>query len=208
MHSFIAVAIVAWSILVLPAGASASAGVEAKNVPADAIFRVPKLAAQDLPRAEQNSQTDVETDREDELLAAIMSARISEPERVTGVLNELRVESTSHLGRLDLEEWSEMMVAMQSGGVALGSRNKLRLLVDAHSSRSHTLGVVSFGDRRRVQAESGDDESSSRSGRQSDPASAAKQASEQEPRKEPTGTVFGVSGDGASNIPVTIVDCA
>ena len=48
----------------------------------------------------------------DELLAAIVSARISEPDRVTGVLNELRVESTGHLGRLDLEEWSETGMAL------------------------------------------------------------------------------------------------
>ena len=41
-----------------------------------------------------------------------MSARISEPDRVTGVLNELRVESTDHLGRLDLEQWSEIGMAL------------------------------------------------------------------------------------------------
>ena len=54
--------------------------------------------------------TSLHTD-EDELLAAIVSARISEPDRVTGVLNELRVDSTGHLGRLDLEEWSETGMA-------------------------------------------------------------------------------------------------
>jgi hypothetical protein len=134
MHSFIAVAIVARSILLWP-GAEASAGVEANNMLADAIFRgAPNLAAPDLPRAGQKPQTD----REDAVLAAIVSARISDPDRVAGVLNELRVESTGHLGRLNLEEWSEMMAEMRSGGVALGNRNKLRLLVAAQSSRSHT----------------------------------------------------------------------
>ena len=41
--------------------------------------------------------TSLHTD-EDELLSAIVSARISEPDRVTGVLSELRVESSGHLG--------------------------------------------------------------------------------------------------------------
>ena len=158
MHSFKAVAIVVRSILlscypviarqdiILP-GANASAGVEANNLFADSTFRGPDSAAsQHLPRVGQNPQTD----REDELLAAIVSAHISEPDRVAGVLSELRVESTGHLGRLDLEEWSEMMAGMRSGGVALGNRNKLRLLVAAQSSRSHTqggIGAVLSGDR-------------------------------------------------------------
>ena len=143
----------------------------------------------------------------DELLAAIVSARISEPDRVAGVLNELRVESTGHLGRLDLEEWSEMMTEMRgAGGVALGTRNKLRLLVAAESSNSHTGSATLSGGRRRVQTESANEESSSRSGRHAgDSTSAAKQASEQEPSKESTGTVFGVSGDSAPHVPVISV---
>ena len=65
------------------------------------------MAAPDVPRPGQMyHQTE-----KDELLAAIVSARISEPDRVAGVLNELRVESTGHLGRLDLEEWSETGMA-------------------------------------------------------------------------------------------------
>jgi hypothetical protein len=130
MHSFMAVAIFARFILlaVHSRGAIASApGAEANNLGhADASF--------------------LHTVDEDELLAAIVSARISEPDWVAGVLNELRVESTGHLGRLDLEEWSEMMAGMRSGGVALGNRNKLRLLVAAQSSGSHTAGPILSGD--------------------------------------------------------------
>ena len=205
MHSFIAVAIIARSILFLP-GAGASGGVETIHLRgADATFRgstIKTKAASDLPRpARKNPQTE-----KDELMAAIVSARISEPDRVAGVLNELRVESTGHLGRLDLEEWSEMMTEMRGGGVALGTRNKLRLLVAAESSNSHTGGATLSGGRRRVQTESGDEESSSRSGRQAgDSTSAAKQASEQEPSKESTGTVFGVSGDSAPHVPAISV---
>ena len=96
MHSFMAVAIFARLILLMVhcRGAIASApGAETNNLgQADATF--------------QGSHTD-----EDELLDAIVSARISEPDRVTGVLNELRVESTGHLGRLNLEEWSETGMA-------------------------------------------------------------------------------------------------
>ena len=94
MRSFMAVAIVARFILltVYCRGAIASApGAETNNLgQADATF--------------------LHTD-EDELLDAIVSARISEPDRVTAVLNELRVESTGHLGRLNLEEWSETGMA-------------------------------------------------------------------------------------------------
>ena len=95
MHSFMAVAIVARFILltVYCRGAIASApGAETNNL------------------GQANNATFLHTD-EDELLDAIVSARISEPDRVTAVLNELRVESTGHLGRLDLEEWSETGMA-------------------------------------------------------------------------------------------------
>ena len=101
---------------------------------------------------------------EDELLAAIVSARISEPDRVAGVLSELRVESTGHLGRLDLEEWSEMMAAMQTGGAALGDRNKLRLLVAARSASAGAWQTSWVDGPRRVQ-ELQAEQSSSRTGR-------------------------------------------
>ena len=183
MHSFMVVAIAARFILftVHSRGAIASApGKETNNLGhADATF--------------------LHTD-EDELLAAIVSARISEPDRVTAVLNELRVESTGHLGRLDLEEWSEMMTEMRIGGVALGSRNKLRLLVAARSASAGAWQTSWVDGPRRVQ-ELQAEESSSRTGRQGDSTSAAKQASEQESTNEPTGTIFGVSGDSAPHAP-------
>ena len=113
MHSFMAVAIVARIILFTVH----SRGTIAATAP----------GAETINNLGHADATFLHTD-EDELLAAIVGARISEPDRVTGVLNELRVESTGHLGRLDLEEWSEMMTEMRIGGVALGSRNKLRLL--------------------------------------------------------------------------------
>ena len=203
MHSFIAVAIIARSILFLP-GAGASGGVETIHLRgADATFRgstIKTKAASDLPRpARKNPQTE-----KDELMAAIVSARISEPDRVAGVLNELRVESTGHLGRLDLEEWSEMMAEMRSGGVALGTRNKLRILIAAQSSRSHTGRAALSGGWRRAQIGSGDEESSLRSGRQTgDSTSTEKQASEQELSSKSTSTIFGVSGDSAPPVPVS-----
>jgi hypothetical protein len=145
----------------------------------------------DLPRAgEQPARTD-----EVELLAAIVSAHISEPDRVTRVLNELRLESTGHLGRLDQEEWSEMMAEMRGDGVALGSRNRLRLLV---AKKPTEVGALSVGSRR-VQT----DESSSRTGRQDySTSTATKQAREQESTNKREGTVFGVSGDSAPHVPL------
>jgi hypothetical protein len=64
--------------------------------PTQHYFRGSNLVAQDLPQARQNPQID-----EDELLAVIVSARISEPDQVAGVLNEPTVESAGHLGWLD-----------------------------------------------------------------------------------------------------------
>ena len=204
MHSFIAVAIIArsmaWDVLFLPGAGASGAGVETNHLRADATFRGSTLAASDLPRPRQNPQTE-----KDELVAAILSARISEPDRVAGVLNELRVESTGHLGRLDLEEWSEMMAEMRSGGVALGTRNKLRILIAAQSSRSHTGRAALSGGWRRAQIGSGDEESSLGSGgrQPGDSTSTAKQASEQELSSKSTSTIFGVSGDSAPPVPVS-----
>ena len=88
-----------------------------------------------------------------------------------------------------------MMAEMRSGGVALGSRNKLRLLVVEKS----TAVDASFVGSRRAQAdESSTSSSSSRTGRQDDSTSTAtKQAREQESTNEKEGIVFGVSGDSA-----------
>ena len=96
MHSFMAVAVVARFILLT----LHSRGTIAAAAP----------GAETVNNLEHADATFLHTD-EDELLAAIVSARISEPDRVAGVLSELRVESTGHLGRLDLEEWSETGMA-------------------------------------------------------------------------------------------------
>jgi hypothetical protein len=77
----------------------------------------PEVHRSCAPGAETNNlgqadATFLHTDEDELELAAIVSARISEPDRMTGVLNELRVESTDHLGRLDLEEWSETGMAL------------------------------------------------------------------------------------------------
>jgi hypothetical protein len=204
MRRFIAVAIAAGCTLFMPAcvakGAEPAGRVEADGFPhesSDTTFPELNAAAlRDLPRpGESSARTD-----EVELLATIVSARISEPERVTRVLNELRLESTGHLGRLDVEEWSEMMAEMRSGGVALGSRNKLRLLVAEKSTAVRASSVGS----RRVQA----DESSSRTGRQDDSTPTAnKQAREQTSTNEKEGTIFGVSGESSPHVPYLPLRC-
>jgi hypothetical protein len=198
MKRFIAVAIAARCIMTLPVvfSAEVTGQVEADEAPhnVDALFpqELKASASHDIPGARGNpAWTDEDAGR---LFATIVGARISEPERVAGLLHDLRVESTGHLGRLDPEEWSEMMAEMRSGGVALGSRNKLRLLVEA---RARAVGASSVGSRR-VQA----DESSS-TGRQDDSTSTAtKQAREQESTNENEGTIFGVSGDSAPHVPL------
>jgi hypothetical protein len=133
------------------------------------------------------------------LLTAIVRAHISEPDRVVAVLKDLRIESMNQLGQLDPEEWHEMMAAMRSGSVALGSRNKLRLRV----ATLFTDSTVSSGDHRRAQDVSIDEASNARLGRQSDQSATSTKApelvSEQESTEsdEETSTSLSVSGDSA-----------
>ena len=87
-----------------------------------------------------------------QLLATVGHARVSAPEQMAGVLGELRLESAAHLGRLDQEERTEMMAAMQGAGVALGDRNKLRLLT-AEWQQNVATGLSAIGSQalRRMQ---------------------------------------------------------
>ncbi len=197
MQRFIAIAIAAGCIP-LPA-AHVVEGAEAGRVELadDSAHEIdtpfPELDTAPVRNVPGAKESPKRTD-EDELHGEIEGARISEPERVVGLLTELRDESTGHLGQLDQEEWSEMMAEMRSGGVALGSRNKLHLLV---AEKSTAVGASSVGSRR-AQA----DESSSRTGRQDDSTSTAtKQAREQESTNKSEGAVFGVSSHSAPHVP-------
>ena len=89
---------------------------------------------------------------ENKLLAKIVGAQISEQGRVATALKELRLESAAHIGRLDLEERYEMMAAMRGAGVALGDRNKLRLLT-AEWQQNVATGLSAIGSQalRRMQ---------------------------------------------------------
>ena len=111
------------------------------------------LHSQPMARPNMSPEETPIASAEHKLLAAIVGARISEPERVATALKELRLESAAHLGRLDLEERAEMMAAMRNAGIALGSRNKLRLL--ATDSESAVL-LPEERDPRRTQAEESD----------------------------------------------------
>ena len=139
---------------------------------------------------------------ENKLLAAIVGAQISEQGRVARALKELRLESAAHLGRLDLEERYEMMAAMRGAGVALGDRNKLRLLASQQSSERAVLSDHEQ-DFRRTQAEE------SNIDRQADvrPDSATTQLQARERASEQAGgaeqgsnRILGVSGDSAASI--------
>jgi hypothetical protein len=84
------------------------------------------------------------------MLAAVTRAGVSSPGQMAGILQELRVESAAHLGRLDFEEMSELMTTMRGAGVALGDRNKLRLLArESNCDPSSSFG--SQGVRRAQQ---------------------------------------------------------
>ena len=141
---------------------------------------------------------------ENKLLAAIVGAQISEQGRVATALKELRLESAAHLGRLDLEERYEMMAAMRGAGVALGDRNKLRLLASQQSSARAVLSDYEHEqDFRRTQAEE------SNIDRQADvrPDSATTQLQARERASEQAGgaeqgsnRILGVSGDSAASI--------
>jgi hypothetical protein len=132
---------------------------------------------------------------EGQLLAAILSARISEPKQVRTVLQELRLESTVHLGQLDLEERYEMMAAMRGAGVALGSRNKLRLLA---SESERTVLLDHRQGFRRAQAEESNIDPQADVRRDSATTQARERASEQSGEaKQESNRILGVSGDSA-----------
>jgi hypothetical protein len=84
------------------------------------------------------------------MLVAVTRAGVSAPVQMAGVLQELRVESAVHLGRLDVAEMSELTTTMRSAGVALGDRNKLRLLA-ADSRWDPSSSLAPQAGMRRVQ---------------------------------------------------------
>jgi acyl transferase domain-containing protein len=134
---------------------------------------------------------------EGQLLAAIVGARISEPGRVATALKELRLESTAHIRRLNLEERYEMMVAMRGAGVALGSRNKLRLL--ASGSTESAVPLHGQGSRRIQAEDSGGIDQQSEIRRDSATTQARERASEQgSGTEQERNRILGVSGDSAS----------
>ena len=94
------------------------------------------------------------------MLAATQTARVSEPEKVTAVLRqELRLESAAHVGRLDEEERSEMMTAMRGASVALGDRNKLRLLAIEWDREASVASVPGRAGQRMRRMQDGREES-------------------------------------------------
>jgi hypothetical protein len=132
-----------------------------------------------------------------QLRAAIAGVRISEPARVAGVLAELRIESVGHLGRLDLEERSELMATMRGAGVALGDRNKLRLLASGPETAMMSPGHEGS---RRTQAEEPEITRQADFRRDSTTTQARERASEQgDGTKQESSRILGVSGDSASS---------
>jgi hypothetical protein len=125
---------------------------------------------------------------QDELLATIANARISEPARMAAALKELRLESAAHIGRLDVEERYEMMAAMRSAGIALGSRNKLRLLATVEPQATF----------RRAQAEDSEINQQTDVRRDSATTQARERASDQGgDTQQENNRILGISGDSA-----------
>jgi hypothetical protein len=125
------------------------------EVEADASREFLDPPAQPSPgSAFNNTPAQVRAAAEDalQLLATVGHARVSAPEQMAEVLEKLRLESAAHLGRLDQEERTEMMAAMRGAGVALGDRNKLRLLT-AEWQQNVATGLSAIGSQalRRVQ---------------------------------------------------------
>ena len=125
------------------------------EVEADASRKFLDPPAQPSPSAAfNNTPAQVRAAAEDalQLLATVGHARVSAPEQMAGVLEKLRLESAAHLGRLDQEERTEMMAAMRGAGVALGDRNKLRLLtVEWQQNVATGLSAIGSQALRRVQ---------------------------------------------------------
>jgi hypothetical protein len=153
-------------------------------------------AASDLPPAAHAPLAD----QAPELRAAIAGARISEPARVAGVLAELRIESAGHLGRLDPEERSELMAAMRGAGVALGDRNKLRLLIsraEDFASMAGTYMPAADGSRRVQDSQIGEG-SASRPPADSATTEARERTNREQDSNAQETRMLGVSGDSKS----------
>ena len=116
-----------------------------------------------------------------QLLATVGHARVSAPEQMAGVLGELRLESAAHLGRLDQEERTEMMAAMRGAGVALGDRNKLRLLT-AEWQQNVATGLSAIGSQASLRRMQQDGQEESKTNQQ-----LKKQAKEHGATAQPTG---------------------
>jgi hypothetical protein len=132
------------------------------EVEADASRNLEPPAQPSLSGAFNNTPAQVRAAAEEDalqLLATVGHARVSAPKQMARVLEELRLESVAHLGRLDQEERTEMMAAMLGAGVALGDRNKLRLLTAVwHRNEAKGLSTIGSQGMRRVQ-QNGQDES-------------------------------------------------
>jgi hypothetical protein len=112
-----------------------------------------------IPVASATNTHETPAPGNDELLATIIRARVSEPEQVANELKTMKLESALHLGRLDHEEWSEMMTGMRMSGVALGDRNKLRLLTEVEwEPRRWTPSVGGQGAPRAQDGQDGCEE--------------------------------------------------
>ena len=169
----------------------------------DADAGAARREALTLPRPLEPAAQEINQDQaslaaaEGQLLAVIVGARISEPGRVATALKELRLESAAHIGRLDLEERYEMMAAMRGAGVALGSRNKLRLL--ASGSMESAVPLHEQWSRRMQAEESGGIGQQAEVRRDSATTQTRERASEQGGGAEQeSNRSLGVSGDSAS----------
>jgi hypothetical protein len=133
-----------------------------------------------------------------EMMATVTHARVSAPVQMAGLLQELRLESAVHLGRLDVEERSEMMMAMRGAGVALGDRNKLRLLA-AEWRRDGAKPLPSLGSQRMRRAQQvrqdGQDESATNKQLK---AQAEGHAGSAQPSGGQASSGTGISSDSAS----------
>ena len=154
------------------------------EVEADASREFLDPPAQPSPgSAFNNTPAQVRAAAEDalQLLATVGHARVSAPEQMAEVLEKLRLESAAHLGRLDQEERTEMMAAMRGAGVALGDRNKLRLLT-AEWQQNVATGLSAIGSQASLRRMQQDGQEESKTNQQ-----LKKQAEEHGATAQPTG---------------------
>jgi hypothetical protein len=88
---------------------------------------------------------DKATDKIQSLESELASGGLEEPQALSGLLTGLGLHFMQDIRRLNEPELLELAESLQSAGVNLGSRSKLRLLAHVDAAADHALDLMAIG---------------------------------------------------------------